>query len=1119
MVEISNHLRSDDRGCAGPLQFAAQANLNQLRARCLSPTGACHASVCSHLQGPTFLGVNLKYRNCVQVALICLAVLADGVAYSQVPTGSLNGRVTDQKNAVLVGAQVTAVNGAQGITRTTTSNASGLYDLPNLAVGTWDVRIEDAGFAAREVKSVTITAGHDSTVNAELQVAAAGTTVEVNATTGSVDLTQSMLQGEITSKTIESIPLNGRNFLELAYLVPGNRPAPTFDPTKTNTLEVSSAGGFGRGGNITVDGGDNNDEVVGGTLSNFPEDSVQEFQIATGRFTAEVGRSGNSIINIVTKSGTNRYHGSLFMFERNRNLQALPATFNRTLPTPPFDREQYGASIGGPIKKDRSWWLTSFEYRDQNAALQTGARDFTNDTILNTSAAAPLRDALWSSRVDTQLSKNNSIMVRYSFNRSTDTAEATPSQNTAAFTSSERQNSLNRFNSLVAGLNTVMSTTRVNNLSFHYDNFYNYIPPYPQDAPTTNPSLGLTNELIFPDLADGANFNLPQATHLNRVQVRDGLSWILGKHTLSLGGEFQHYSANGEINVFGTGTVILTSDFGFADLNGDGQVNDLDIPIAVGLKSSAPVVPVPIPTVFNSYGAAYIQDDWKAAPRLTLNAGLRWEYDSNLTGTSSAHDPCMSLTAAPNAPCTWMANEIDLKKTPDKKDFGPRVGFVYDLFGKGRTVLRGGYGIYYDRIILEAGAEELVQNDRALTVTAYAGSECTSPFVPGSPSLGACFAPGGAFALGSPTLANAFSGPHQTGGVGILAMGPDAHHPLFQQFSLGAQEQAGKWLVSADGLHVFATRQIIGHLLRSTNSTSPYVNCPGNNEPCTLTDPLSGITDNITLLQSQAKSWYDGLIVSVQHREAKLGKVAYQYNISYTLSKTFDFSDDDQLTGGNADEQVDLVEGIDNLRLEKGYAVTDERHRLTLYGEAELPWHFSFAPIYTYGSGVPADTFLPGTGNINGSSGARLPLLPRNAIGREIKNSNQLNAVIDRWNSLPACPGAFPCLAGGQILNVPAGVNYSSPFSSLDFRLRKDLSLGERAKLSLTGEAFNIFNQTNIRGTSNANYAGRNISIGPAQGGPGQQVQTNFYSPVSTAGGFFGSGGPRAFQFAARLAF
>ena len=1066
----------------------------------------------------------------VRSVVLGVLALAASVVHAQVPDGSLNGLVTDPKDAVIVGAHVVAVSMTQGISRATITNGSGLYVLPNLPAGTYDLKIEQSGFAASEVKSITIEAGRTTTLDAELRIASAGATVDVSATTSNVDLTQSMIQGQITSETIESIPLNGRNFLELAYLVPGNRPAPTFDPTKTNTLEVSSGGGFGRGGNITVDGGDNNDEVVGGTLANFPEDSVKEFQIATGRFTAEVGRSGNSIVNIVTKGGTNNFHGSAFLFERNRKLQALPATFNRSLPTPAFDREQTGGSIGGPIAHDRAWLFGSFEFRDQNASLQTGTRDFTTQQVVNSAAPAPLRDALLSTRFDNQVSEHNSLMLRYSFNRSTDTSGASPGSSAPAFTAAERQNSLNRFNSVVADFNSVLSTNKVNDLSFHYDNFYNDIPPFTNNKPTTDPSsLGLTNELIFPDLADGENFNLPQATHLNRYQVRDALSWSLGKHTLHIGGEFQHYLANGEINVFGTGTVILTSDFGFADLNGDGVINDLDIPIAVALHSSAPVVPVPIPHVFDSYYAFYMQDDWRIAPRLTLNLGLRWEYDSNLTGNSSEHDPCPNLTVTPTKPCTWMANIINLKKTPDKKDFAPRVGFVYDALGNGKTLLRGGYGIYYDRIILEAGAEELVQNDRALTVTQFAGSSCTNPHIPGPPSLDYCFAPGSSFATGSPTLASPFSGPHQTGGVGILAMGPDAHHPLMQQFSLGLQQQAGdNWLISADGLYVFASRQIIGHLLRDTTSTSPDIACPGSNQPCVITDPLSGISDNITLLQSNAKSWYDGLIASIEHKPAKLGHIGYQYSISYTLSKTFDYSDDDQLTA-SADEQVDLVEGINSLRGEKGYAVTDERHRLTLYGEAQLPFGFSLAPIYTFGSGVPADTFLPGTANSAGASGSRLPLLPRNAIGREIKNSNQLNAAINRWNSLPACPAAYPCLAGGALQTVPTGINFFSPFSSLDLRLKKDIRLGEHTRLSLIGEGFNLFNETNIRGSSAANFSGRNISISPyqpaqpAQPGqpavPAQAVQQNFYSAVSTAGGFFGSGGPRAFQFAARFDF
>jgi len=1063
-------------------------------------------------------------------AALCLFLLCSVSAMrAQTPTSTVAGIVKDAQGAILQDATVLVTNVALGTTPESATNSDGAYSIPNLLPGEYRAEVSFKGFATVQYASIALQAGRTFTLDATLTPASEVTTVNVTAATQSVDLAQSMLQGQITEKTIENIPLNGRNFLELAYLIPGNRPAPTFDPTKTNTLEVSSAGGFGRGGNITIDGGDNNDEVVGGTLSNLPEDSIGEFQIATARFTAEVGRSGNSIINIITKSGSNSFHGSAFLYERNRNLQALPATFGAGQQKPPFDREQYGGSVGGPLLRDKAWWFSSAEFRDQNSSIQTGTRIFNTDPskefIQNTAAAAPLRDFLLSNRADYRLSEANSLRGRYSFNRSTDTAQASASASTPQSTAAERQNSLNRFHSVEAAWTSVLSSSRTNEISFHYDNFYNDIPPYPNNASLTNPQLNLTNELIFPDLADGANFNLPQITHLDRFQVRDGFTLALGKHALKLGGEFQHYTAHGEINVFGTGTTILVSDFGFADLNGDGAINDLDIPVAVGIHSTAPVVPVPIPQVGDNYTAFFAQDDWRARPNLTFNLGLRWEYDSDLTGTSSDHDPCPNLTSIPDQPCVWMANVIDLKKHPDTKNFGPRVGFVYDPLGSGKTVLRGGYGIYYDRIILETGAEERVQNDRALAVTQYAGSSCSNPHIPAPPSLGLCFAPGSSFVPGTPTIANPFSGPHQTGGVGIIAMGPNSHHPLFQQFSLGLQQEiANRWLLSADGLHVFGQRQLIGSLLRTTDSTSPNISCPGDNVPCAITDPVTGISDNITLIDSSAKSWYDGLLVSVAHRASKIGKVGYQYNLSYTLSKTLDYSDDDQLTNGNADEQVNLAEGTSGLRKEKGYALTDEHQRLTFYGDAELPYGFSVAPIYTYGSGVPADTFLPSTA-INGASGARLPLLPRNALGREVKNSDQLNTLINQWNTLPVCPGAYPCQAGGPIANVPSHINFSSPFSSLDLRVRKKFDFGERLSLSLIGEAFNIANQVNIRGSNTANYSGRNISIGPCkQTTPGtcdadSPLQTKFFTPVSVAGGFFGSGGPRAFQFAARLEF
>jgi hypothetical protein len=252
--------------------------------------------------------------------------------------------------------------------------------------------------------------------------------------------------------------------------------------------------------------------------------------------------------------------------------------------------------------------------------------------------------------------------------------------------------------------------------------------------------------------------------------------------------------------------------------------------------------------------------------------------------------------------------------------------------------------------------------------------------------------------------------------------------------------------------------------------------------------------------------------------------VTYLFNASYTLSKTLDYSDDDQVPSYTTVENVNLIEGTVGPQTEKGYGASDETHRLTLYGLIQMPWGFSLAPLYTFGSGVPADTFLPDL-NLNGESlPARLPILARNSLGRSVKNSNQLNQLINEWNALPACPAPAPCNAGGPLENVPDGINFSSPFNSVDLRLMKDIAIRERFHVDLMAEAFNLFNSVNIRGFTNTSYSGRNISLVPKGTnlpGPGNPdgLDTTFFQPVSTAGGFFGSGGPRAFQFAVRFTF
>jgi outer membrane receptor protein involved in Fe transport len=975
----------------------------------------------------------------ILIAGICLSPAALSLSYGQQSaTATLSGRVLDPNQAAVAGAEVAAVQSATATSRTAATNSEGVFVLTNLPAGEYEVKVQAAGFSVRQV-NVTLQVGQSETLNTTLSVGSVAASAEiVSDGLAAISTESSVVDGVVSRREIEGLPLNGRNFLELALLIPGNSPAPNFDPTKSNTVVISSAGQLGRGGNVTVDGADDNDDVVGGQVQNISQEAVREFQIATNRFSAQLGRSGSSVINIVTKSGTNEYHGSASFYFRDSALQGLPATFNRGLSEdPPFDREQLAFTLGGPIKKDKAWFFGSLEYRNQDGAALVGVRNLATRTISRTFAPAPLNDLLSTERVDWHPNSNDHLFFRYSLQREDDVAAS--SLDRAIGSASFRQASVNNTHSFLANYTRVLNPRDVNSFSFSYSTFFNDIEP-----------VTIAPQLTFPSIQDGASFRVPQGTKQRRLQFSDSFSMVRGNHTLNFGGEIQRVDADFDLRVFQQGRIEMIEDFPDFDRNGDNKVDDNDLLFAVTIRSGKPTQPLLIPNADSTYLAAFVQDDWRVSPQFTLNIGLRYELDTDVKNISRYSE--LNPIILPFLKGT---------RGRDSNNFGPRIGFNYAT-KDGRSSIHGGYGIYYDRITLEIQSLERGLDGRALPIEVRAGPLL---FIQGNP-----FDPiMGKFPLGAPTLANPFTGfilPGQGAG-GINIIDNTMQNPMVQQMNLGIQhELARNYVLRADYLHNFGTHFIIGRTVG------------------TVFNPVVGGPDAVVNLESSVNTKYDGLLLSVEKRFAD----RYQFRASYTLSKAFNYANDDQIPFSNGPLDPN------NLNLEYGPTPNDQRHRFTFAGVWNVAYGIHLAPIFTLASGVPMDILMPGGAN-------RIPELQRNAGGRLFHNGAELNAFINQRNA--ARLGASP------LPLAPDNARFSDSFNSFDLRVSKVFRIGERVKIEPMLEVFNLFNITNVLGFSKSNYSGFGNVLGTS----------TFGQPITTAGGVFGSGGPRAFQFAGRVTF
>ena len=976
------------------------------------------------------------------VALVVLILSCfPGTAAAQLASTTLGGRVLDAQNAAAPGATVTVRHIGTSALWSVTSDREGRFAFPMLAPGRYDVEVRLDGFAPWRSEGVALEVGQDRALDVRLSVGGVREAVVVRA---EGRLVTTAVDGVLSAERIESLPLNGRNFLELALLVPGSHPTPVFDPTKTNSVLIASAGQMGRGGNITIDGQDNNDDVVGGPLLNLPIDAVQEFQIATSRFGADLGRSASSVINVVTRSGTNLTQGSAALFARDDGWQASSATLDNPDDAPPFDRQQWSGAVGGPVRRDRLFWFASGELRQQDGAVLVGTRVPATRSITRSFAPAPLRDGLWSLRLDSG-GASNRFTARYAGEWATDTAASAVER--ALGSATQRQDAMNRYNSVLGTWTSAPGGNLVNSLSVSVSTFLNQTLPVAQ-AP----------QLTFPSLQDGASFRMPQETRQTRLQIADSATLVRGAHSVKFGGELQPVDAEFRLGVFQQGRIELVQDFPVFDHTGDGVINDNDLLFAVTLRSGKRDQVLIQPDVDNTHLAGFVQDDWAVSNRLQLNLGLRYEIDTEVNNQNRVGE--LNPIVQP-----FVTGE----RRRDLNNLGPRIGFAWNASDAG-LVVRGGYGIYYDRIVLQIQSLERGLDGRALPIEVRAGNIFfLDPNTGRLPPF-------------APTLSNPFSGfiLPGAGASGINIIDSRLQNPTVHELHLGVEQPVFGARARVDVMHHEGRNFLIGRTVGE------------------VFNPVVGGPDRVVNIESSAETKYDALLLSLDRPLA--GR--FGFRLGYTLSKAFNYANDDQIPFLNG--PIDP----NDLRREWGPTPNDRRHRFVASGQALIPGGFSLAALWTLSSGVPMDIMMP-------SGQSRVPVLQRNAGGRQFHTAAELNSFITALN------------AGGGIDGVPLplvadSAEFNDMFNSLDLRVSRPFTVGARVRIEPMLEVFNLFNTTNILGISNVNYSGfSNVLVRDSQdpSHPGFLRSSGFGHPVTTAGGVFGAGGPRAMQLAARVTF
>lgn len=946
----------------------------------------------------------VKFTALLACGLIAAALMTEPAAgQSGLGSGRVEGTVLDDSGATVGAATVTARSDASGVTTVQTSDPSGHFLFPYLTPGTYHVSIEKSGFKFMQLDGVVVTVGTTISLRPQLAIGSTDTRVVVTADLPLVDTTQTSISSVVGEESIENLPLNGRDFTDFVLLTPGATTDGEFGM-------VSFNGVSGNFNNYEVDGGNNNNaffsQAIGrGTIPfQFSEDVVQEFQVNTSGYEAEFGQSGGGLVNTVTKSGGNALHGDAYYYLLDSSMNANDSIDNRLgIPKPPNRRQQFGATVGGPIKKDKLFYLANYEGQIRNEpvtvndspALQTLGDAAAQSAFL---AANPsIADALAANsgsfprsfnqntafvKLSGQLSTINSFTASYNFQRflSPHGYFNTPTSTGDGLSLTDGATSHFFQFSVVSTLSPKM----FNEARFHYA--YDLHSDLPDSAPTTPATViqNPDNGYVF----GGNRFQL--STTDQRYEFSDNFTYILGRHTMRSGVDIninhdRDYFVYGPAGYFQFASLadVATGAFEF-DLQSFGQSTEL----------------LTAPTY-----SLYMEDKFQATSRLNLNYGVRWDYQQLPQPKICSPDP--NPVAA-----------FTCRIPRDNNNVAPRVGFAYSLDGKGGTVVRGSFGIFF------------VQEDLLDVSDALVTNGVSRQFI---------FLTGPAFGNNAPlvTYPNGLTAPPAggagAGGQSLHVFAPNFRNPYVEQANLtvehkfGAKTSMSVGYVYTHGVALLGnsngvTRQANGNFGYDLNLVPPdqqpafggnftqaTVNLPnGKSYVVPEYEAIDGFVDSnfaaINAVDNSGTSVYHGMLVSLKHQSGQfLGAAAY------TFSKAID-------VGTGYMNQFDKSS-------QRGPSQLDQTHRLVLSG--------SWSPV------------MPGLRGFTFSSVATI------AIGRPY------TAVFDSPNvNFSIVPGeGFNSFRGPGVRDV-------------DLSVARGFKLNERLGLKFRAEAFNLFNHANFQQTS-----------------------------------------------------